>query len=101
MPNIALIALLSSALLAAAGDPPQAPAKPAPPAPKASDIVMHCKPQTGLPREKLKLLGEEWDCELCLDDASRRTGMGARCRPRITASLVAGTPRAISASSWA
>ncbi|MFM8732206.1 MAG: hypothetical protein ACKOGJ_06770, partial [Phycisphaerales bacterium] len=31
------------------------------------DNVLHCTAQTGLPREKLKFLGEEWNTELCLD----------------------------------
>jgi len=70
MRTAALLLASTAALLCAAGDPP--------PAPPKQDTILHCTAQTGLPREKLRFLGEEWDCELCLDDSSRRTGMGAR-----------------------
>ncbi len=73
---------------AAADDPPAAPTT-NPPAttpekttPAAtvptSDDVLHCEPQRDLPRQKLRFFGEEWECELCLDETSRSTGMGAR-----------------------
>ena len=39
---------------------------------------MHVTPQTGLVRQKFTFFGEEFDCELCLDQTSRNTGMGAR-----------------------
>ena len=100
MPKPALTALLSSILLAAAGNPPQAPAKPEPPAPAQSDVVMHCKPQTGLPREKLRFLGEEWDAELCLDEASRRTGMGARTEFPAGTAMIFVHPKPTLLSFW-
>ncbi len=68
-----LILLACAAFTFAAGDPPVAPT----PAPKA-ETVLHCKAQTNLPREKFKFFDQEWDCELCLNDTSRRTGLGAR-----------------------
>ena len=40
--------------------------------------VLHVTPQTGLVRQKFTFFGEEFDCELCLDQTSRNTGMGAR-----------------------
>lgn len=40
--------------------------------------MLHCQPQTGLPREKLVFFGSEWECELCLEPMSRSIGMGAR-----------------------
>ena len=68
-----IILLACAAFTFAAGDPPVAPT----PAPKA-ETVLHCKAQTNLPREKFKFFDQEWDCELCLNDTSRRTGLGAR-----------------------
>ena len=78
---------------AGAGTPPSKPEAPKDvqaPTVVRSDNVLHCKAQTGLPREKLKFLGEEWDTELCLDGTSRATGMGARTEfPPNTAMLFA------------
>ena len=99
MPTIATIALLA-ALLAAGGDPPPAPAKPAPPAPAESDAILHCRPQTGLPREKLRFFGEDWDCELCLDEPSRRTGMGARTEFPAATAMVFVYPKPAVLSFW-
>lgn len=88
-----------------AGDPPAKPDAPKQTdAPKPADVpkpaqtptvvrpdnVLHCTAQTGIPREKLKFFGEEWNTELCLDEASRATGMGARTEfPPNTAMLFA------------
>jgi uncharacterized membrane protein (UPF0127 family) len=63
------------------------------PAPKPATVVgpndmLHVKPQEGLPREKFKMFGEEFDCELCLDTDSRNAGMGARTEfPRNSAMI--------------
>lgn len=62
---------------------PAAPAVPAKPAPKpptavTPNDVLHVSAQTGLPRQKFTIFGEEFDCELCLTVASRNAGMGAR-----------------------
>jgi len=59
---------------------PGAPQKPAPkpPTPVTANDVLHVTPQTGLARQKFTFFGEEFDCELCLDQTSRNTGMGAR-----------------------
>jgi uncharacterized membrane protein (UPF0127 family) len=56
---------------------PQNPA-PKPPTPVTANDVLHVTPQTGLARQKFTFFGEEFDCELCLDQTSRNTGMGAR-----------------------
>jgi len=56
---------------------PQKPA-PKPPTPVTANDVLHVTPQTGLVRQKFTFFGEEFDCELCLDQTSRNTGMGAR-----------------------
>jgi len=70
-----------------AGDPPAKPDAPKQaetdkpvqaPTVVRPDNVLHCTAQTGIPREKLKFFGEEWNTELCLDETSRATGMGAR-----------------------
>lgn len=115
------IAIAMSALLLGAGDPPAGttppakdtpatkPAAPAgappkekkavPPLPK-SDTVLHCKPQTGLPRAKFTFFGQEWDCELCLDDASRSTGMGAREEFPAGTAMIFVHPRSSLLSFW-
>ena len=82
-----------------AGDPPAKPDAPKQaetdkpvqaPTVVRPDNVLHCTAQTGLPREKLKFFGEEWNTELCLDETSRATGMGARTEfPPNTAMLFA------------
>lgn len=82
-----------------AGDPPakpEAPKQADTPKPAQAptvvrpDNVLHCTAQTGIPREKLKFFGEEWSTELCLDETSRATGMGARTEfPPNTAMLFA------------
>ncbi len=98
--------VIATAALLGAGDPPAAPAAPAkpadPPAKKVvppavpGDFILNCAPQTGLPREKLKFFGEEFNCELCLDDASRTTGMGARAEfPAGTAMIFVHTKPAL------
>ncbi len=60
--------------------PTDAPQKPAPKPPTlvTANDVLHVTPQTGLVRQKFTFFGEEFDCELCLDQTSRNTGMGAR-----------------------
>ena len=98
----AACALLAIAALGA-GDPPSAPAakpKPAPPPQKREDIVLHCTPQKDLPREKLVFLGQEWNCELCLDDASRATGMGARAEFPAGTAMIFVYPRPALLSFW-
>ena len=85
--HAATLALLTLALGAGAppkqaDTPPSAPKQSEPaadaPTPVRPDNILHCKVRKDLPREKLKFLGEEWDTELCLDDTTRATGMGAR-----------------------
>jgi uncharacterized membrane protein (UPF0127 family) len=85
--------------------PPSTPAKAAdPPAAKPSprpvDGILHCEPQKGLPREKLGFLGEEWTCELCLDETSRATGMGARTEFPAGTAMVFIYPRASVLAFW-
>lgn len=62
--------------------PAAKPAEPSEPPVKKPEIppgtVLHCEPQRGLPREKLRFFGEDWDCELCLTEETRTIGMGAR-----------------------
>jgi len=82
----------------ASADTPPA-KKPVPPLPK-SDVILHCKPQTGLPREKFTFFGQEWDCELCLDDISRSTGMGAREEFPAGTAMIFVHPRASLLSFW-
>ncbi|MFM7051945.1 MAG: DUF192 domain-containing protein [Planctomycetota bacterium] len=90
----------------AATPPAEAPAAkptaPAQPPSKKPEIppgtVLHCDPQQGLPREKLRFFGEDWDCELCLTEETRAIGMGARSEfPAGTAMVfVHPTPRLLS-----
>jgi uncharacterized membrane protein (UPF0127 family) len=85
--------------------PPSTPAETpdppvAKPSPKAVEGILHCEPQTGLPREKLTFLGEEWDCELCLDATSRATGMGARTEFPVGTAMVFVYPRASVLTFW-
>ena len=60
--------------------PPKPADKPAPKPPTVvtANDVLHVQPQKNLPRQKFKIFGEEYDCELCLDVVSRDAGMGAR-----------------------
>lgn len=120
-------ALLIPALMLAAGDPPKPeappkeipkdppaapaapatpppapkpePPKPAPPAPGPNEML-HCEPQKDLPREKLVFFEEEFDCELCLDETSRATGMGARTDFPAGTAMVFVHPRPIVLSYW-
>lgn len=52
--------------------------KPWPPTVPTDDDILHVKPQEGLPVETYSFFGEEFRCELCLDEDSRSAGMGAR-----------------------
>jgi uncharacterized membrane protein (UPF0127 family) len=70
------------------------------PSPKPVDGILHCEPQKGLPRETLTFLGEEWDCELCLDETSRATGMGARTEFPAGTAMVFVYPRASVLAFW-
>jgi uncharacterized membrane protein (UPF0127 family) len=63
--------------------PPTQQQAPEKPAPKPATVVtandvLHVTAQEGLPRQKFTFFGEEFDCELCLDQTSRSAGMGAR-----------------------
>lgn len=78
------------------GDAPAA----APPTVVRSDNVLHCTAQKDLPREKLRFLGEEWNTELCLDDASRSTGMGARTEFPAGTAMLFVYPQASLLSFW-
>lgn len=113
------IALLISALMLAAGEPPKPetppaevpkdppaappapPAAPKPPPPKPGpNEMLHCEPQKDLPREKLVFFEEEFDCELCLDEDSRATGMGARTEFPAGTAMVFVHPRPLVLSYW-
>jgi len=87
LPAAALV--LSSFLLAAATEPPPAAPKdpprsaaetrkPWPPTVPTENDILHAKPQEDLPTETFAFFGEEFRCELCLDEVSREIGMGAR-----------------------
>ncbi|MBI1304254.1 MAG: hypothetical protein GC172_10775 [Phycisphaera sp.] len=52
--------------------------KPWPATVPTENDILHVKPQEGLPVETYTFFGEEFRCELCLDETSRSTGMGAR-----------------------
>jgi uncharacterized membrane protein (UPF0127 family) len=71
-----------------------------PPAAKPAGAILHVEPQQGLPREKFSFLGEEWSCELCLDDASRAAGMGARTAFPAGTAMVFVYPKASVLSFW-
>ena len=49
-----------------------------PPTVPGPNDVVHAVVQKDLPRQKFTLFGESFDCELCLDPASRDVGMGLR-----------------------
>lgn len=102
-------AIACAALALGAGDPPKdaprdaprdAPASVDAPTVVRPDNVLHCAPQKDLPREKLKFLGEEWNTELCLDDASRATGMGARTEFPAGTAMLFVYPQASLLSFW-
>ena len=121
--------LLLSALLALAqGAPPVSPpspaappaesprdAPPAPPAPPAAaatqpvpkpptvvtdNDVLHVEPQKDLPRQKFTFFGEEFDCELCLDQQSRSAGMGARTEFPAGTAMIFVHPRPALLNFW-
>ena len=103
------LAMIACAVLAlGAGDPPKdAPTAPPKDTPAADaptvvlpENILHCRPQKDLPREKLKFLGEEWNTELCLDDASRSTGMGARTEFPAGTAMLFVYPQASMLSFW-
>lgn len=52
--------------------------KPWPATVPTENDILHVTPQEGLPVETYTFFGEEFRCELCLDDTSRAAGMGAR-----------------------
>ncbi len=52
--------------------------KPWPPTVPTDNDILHVKPQEGLPVETYSFFGQEFRCELCLDEDSRSAGMGAR-----------------------
>jgi uncharacterized membrane protein (UPF0127 family) len=52
--------------------------KPWPATVPTDNDILHVKPQEGLPIETYAFFGQEFRCELCLDEDSRSAGMGAR-----------------------
>jgi uncharacterized membrane protein (UPF0127 family) len=83
----------------AAQNPPAQPAAPRKPEIPPGTVI-HCDPQQGLPREKLRFFGEDWDCELCLDEASRTIGMGARSEFPAGTAMIFVHPRPRMLSYW-
>jgi uncharacterized membrane protein (UPF0127 family) len=91
-------------------DAPSAP--PAPPAPAATqpvpkpptvvtdNDVLHVEPQKDLPRQKFTFFGEEFDCELCLDQPSRSAGMGARTEFPAGTAMIFVHPRPALLNFW-
>ncbi len=60
------------------GKPAPAARKPWPATVPTENDILHVKPQEGLPVETYAFFGEDFRSELCLDEASRSAGMGAR-----------------------
>ncbi|MCE2884889.1 MAG: DUF192 domain-containing protein [Planctomycetaceae bacterium] len=86
---------------------PTPPASPKPPASKqkpatvpTKDDVVDAKPRTDLPKERIVLLGEQFDTEFCFDEASRATGMGGRSEFPEGTAMIFVHPRAIMLNYW-
>lgn len=64
------------------------------------DDVVDAKPRTDLPKERIVLLGEQFDTEFCFDEASRATGMGGRSEFPEGTAMIFVHPRAIMLNYW-
>jgi uncharacterized membrane protein (UPF0127 family) len=64
------------------------------------DDILEATPRTDLPRERIVLLGEQFDAELCFDEASRATGMGGRSEFPAGTAMIFVHPRAIMLNYW-
>jgi uncharacterized membrane protein (UPF0127 family) len=126
-PLVALVGACACSLLAAFAPPPAdappadetpktpgqesapAPAAPSQKSPVAKqkpatvpgkDDVVDAKPRTDLPKERIVLLGEQFDAEFCFDEASRATGMGGRSEFPAGTAMIFVHPRAIMLNYW-
>ncbi len=77
---------------------PQSAQKPAT-VPTKDDIV-EAVPHKDLPRERIVLLGEQFDAELCFDETTRATGMGGRSEFPAGTAMIFVHPRAIMLNYW-
>lgn len=64
------------------------------------DDIVDAKPRTDLPKERIVLLGEQFDTEFCFDEASRATGMGGRSEFPEGTAMIFVHPRAIMLNYW-
>jgi len=78
----------------------QAAAKQRPATVPTPDDVVDAKPRTDLPKERIVLLGEQFDTEFCFDEASRATGMGGRSEFPEGTAMIFVHPRAIMLNYW-
>jgi uncharacterized membrane protein (UPF0127 family) len=84
--------------------------KPTPPAAKPTkqkpatvptkDDILEAKPFSDLPKERIVLLGEQFDAEFCFDETTRATGMGARDKFPEGTAMIFVHPRAIMLNYW-
>jgi uncharacterized membrane protein (UPF0127 family) len=84
--------------------------KPTPPAAKPTkqkpatvptkDDILEAKPFSDLPKERIVLLGEQFDAEFCFDEVTRATGMGARDKFPEGTAMIFVHPRAIMLNYW-
>lgn len=64
------------------------------------DDVLHAGPQKDLPRRTFTLFGESFDCELCLEPASRDIGMAARTEFPAATAMIFVHPRPRMLNYW-
>ncbi len=71
-----------------------------PPTVPTDDNIVEAHAQKDLPTQRVVLFGESFDAELCLDQATRANGMGARDRFPAGTAMIFVHPRPIMLNYW-